>query len=187
MKPLVVALAVAFLAWGNAVAADEFKSGPQVGENSGCLQVQWVVGWPYEGKFSGCMPCSLAPRSPVAIIFTQKVDDRVSALIRAVEPKATEWRDKEGPKAFVCGVGGLGHEDLKKHGKVRTRVPPTIAATYEAARKNLQAYKLNDKAAVTVIVYDGNLKVTANFAFRDTKDITNEKVAEVVKTISSEA
>src|SRR5262249_23237318 len=131
MKPLVVALGVALPAWGNAAVAEEFKSGLQVGEYCGCLQVEWVVDWPYKDQFSGkfgpgCMTCTLAPRTPVAIIFIQKVDDNVANLVRAVAPKVTGWLSKEGPKAFVCAVGRLGHDDLKPLDKVSANVPLTV-------------------------------------------------------------
>ncbi|HJZ90766.1 MAG TPA: hypothetical protein VKE40_07815 [Gemmataceae bacterium] len=191
MKPLLPVLAVALLACDSAAVAEEFKSGLQVGENCGCLQVEWVVGWPYKDQFSGkfgpgCMTCTLAPASLVAIIFIQKVDDNVANLVRAMDPKVTGWLSNEGPKAFVCAVGKLGHDDLKPLDEVSTNVALTVAARGREWQKNLDKYKLNDAAAVTVIVYGQQSKVVANFAFRDTKDLDKERVAEIVKVLRPE-
>jgi DNA-binding beta-propeller fold protein YncE len=188
MRPLVAALAVAFVACGSDALAEEFKSGLQVGEHAGCLQVEWVVGWPYKdqfsGKFAGCMTCTLSPRSPVAIIFTQKVDDDVARLVRALNRRVTGWHSREGPKAFVCAVGSLGHDDLKPLEKDSGDVSLTVFATrLPAWQKNLDKYKLNKDAAVTVIVYGDRGTVTANFAFRETKDLTEEKVKEIGRSL----
>src|SRR5262249_26690655 len=175
MKPFIAALALAFLTWESPAVAEDFKSGLQVGEDRGCLQVEWVVGWPYKDQFSGkfgpgCMTCTLAPSSPVAIVFLQKVDDNVANLVRAVDPKVTGWRAKAGAKAFVRAVGKLGHDVLKPLEKVSANVPLTVAARQRGWQKNLDKYKLNDAAAVTVIVYGERSRILANFAFKDTKE-----------------
>src|SRR5262245_28637081 len=99
MRLLLAILAMAVLACEGTAVAQEFKSGLQVGEDRRCLQVEWVVGWPYKDQFSGkfgpgCMTCTLSPRSSVAIIFIQKVDDKVADLVRAVDPKVTGWLAK---------------------------------------------------------------------------------------------
>lgn len=166
---------------GPLLPADEFKSGLQVGDRRPCLQVIWLVNWPYEKSFQGCLTCTISPAAPVAAVFTRTVDDRVAELVLALDLQVTDWESRGGPRAFVCGVGGLEHEDLAPLKKAAKDVALTIPGRRKAAQDQLTKYKLNEQAAVTVIVYDDWGKVTANFAFRETKELTRPKIREIVK------
>ena len=72
----------------------------------------------------------------------------------------------------MCGVGGLEHEDLAPLKKVAVDVPLTIPGRRKVDQELLAKWKLNDKAAVTVIIYDHARKVVANVAFADTRDLS---------------
>ena len=85
----------------------------------------------------------------------------------------------------MCGVGGLEHEDLAPLKKVAVDVPLTIPGRRKVDRELLAKWKLNDKAAVTVIIYDHTCKVVANFGFGDTRDLTRVRVKEIVKRFTS--
>jgi hypothetical protein len=100
----------------------------------------------------------------------------LAGLAKAVDA-AVKANSGKNLKAFVCGIGGVGEDDLKKIGDVG--FPLTIAAEKDGPG----AYKLNGEAAVTVIIYNRGKLITSNFAFRDTKELTKEKIEEIVKSI----
>ena len=167
---------------GNSPAA-EFKSGPQIGEHVRCLNSVWLVNWPYKGSFRGCMTCSISPAAPVAAIFTRTVDERVSELVLALDLQITEWFSRKGPKAFLCGVGGLGHEHLADLKQAAGHVPLLLPARAKAAEEQIEKLKLNHEAAVTVVIYNRRGKVIANYAFKETKELTRYRIKDVVKSL----
>jgi hypothetical protein len=160
-----------------------FQSGLQVGERSGaCLAATVVAGG---GDMTyGCMTCTAAPAAPVLIIFTQKVDENVARLVRAIHPKVAAWGSGKGPRAFLCGIGPVDEKQLLKLGE-----PGNVALTIPRSRDQLDKYKLDKDAAVTVIVYDRDRdhKVTANFAFRETAELSKAKIQEVVQSLDRSA
>ena len=176
---LLSVVAPVLLLSGLPASAAEFKSGLQKGERRGCLSVIWLVNYHDDnGYFNGCLPCCMNTAGPVAIVFIRSVDDRVAELILALDLQLTGDR-----RAFVCAVGGFEHEHLKK---AAGSVPLTIPGRAKFAKDQIAKYKLNDKAAVTVIVYESAV-VTLNFAFAETKDLTRQEIKKIVKAFTSPA
>jgi hypothetical protein len=163
--------------------AAEIRSGPQVGDPFGCLVTVWLVNWPHDRSFRGCMMDALSPASPIAIVFTRSVDERVAELVQALDFQVTEWGDQQGPKAFVCGIGGLEHEDMAELKRAAVDVPLVLPGRGKVPQEQIKRLRLNEQAAVTVVIRGRGGKVTANYAFAETKELTRKKIKEVVKAL----
>ena len=99
----------------------------------------------------------------MVIIFTQKADENLAGLVKAVD-EVQKNNEKLG--TVVVGVSGVEAADFEKlQGTHKLTTPLTIAEDKDGPRK----YTLNKDAAVTVVVYKKGGAVHQNFAFKDTK------------------
>jgi hypothetical protein len=113
----------------------------------------------------------------VVIIFTQKADENLASLVKAVD-EVQKNNDKLG--TVVVGVSGVEAADFEKlQNTHKLTTPLTIAKDADGPSK----YKLNKEAAVTVVVYKKGGGVHKNFAFKDTKSAL-EKAKEVAEATS---
>ena len=108
----------------------------------------------------------------MVLIFTQKADDNLAGLVKAVDEVQTKNADLGTVVVGVSGVKPADFEKLQTTHKLTT--PLTIAEDEHGPAK----YKLNKEAAVTVLVYKKGGTVYKNFAFKDTKS-ANEKAKEI--------
>lgn len=97
------------------------------------------------------------------VIFTQKADENLASLVKAVD-EIQKNNDKLG--TVVVGVSGVEGSDLEKLQETHKLTTPLTVAVDKDGPK---AYKLNSKAVVTVLVYKAGGKIAKNFAFEDTK------------------
>jgi hypothetical protein len=98
----------------------------------------------------------------VVVIFTQKADDNLASLVKAVD-EVQKNNEKLG--TFVVGVSGVEEADFEKlQNTHKLTTPLTISQEKDGPTR----YNLNKEAAVTVVVYKGR-DVVKNFAFKDTK------------------
>ncbi|WP_439627799.1 hypothetical protein [Gemmata sp.] len=144
------------------VQADDLKSGP--GEKiAGPFTVKAITGEKkgtdlcYVCKFNG------EARPAVVLIFTQKADENLATLVKAVD-EVQKTNAKLG--TVVVGVSGVAAADfdkLQETHKLTTAL--TIAEDADGPAK----YKLNKDAAVTVLVYKKGGEISKSFAFKDTK------------------
>jgi hypothetical protein len=110
----------------------------------------------------------------VVIIFTQKVDDNLASLVKAVD---AVQKNNEKLGTFVVGVSGVEEADFEKlQNTHKLTTPLTVAKDKDGPSK----YSLNKEAAVTVVVYKKGGAVAKNFAFKDTKSAA-EKAKEVAE------
>ena len=110
----------------------------------------------------------------MVIIFTQKVDDNLASLVKAVD-EVQKNNEKLG--TFVAGISGVEEADLEKlQNTHKLTTPLTVAKDKDGPPK----YKLNKEAAVTVVVYKKGGVVHKNFAFKDTKSAA-EKAKEIAE------
>lgn len=170
----VVALSV------NTVRADDVESGPK-DKIKGAFNVKAITGEKqgetlcYVCKFNG------EDRPGVVLIFTQKADENVAKLVKAVD-EVQKKNDKLG--TVLVGVSGVEPSDLEK---LQSTHKLTTALTVATDKDGPNAYKLNKDAAVTVLVYKKGGAIAKNFAFKDTKDAAAkassiaEAAAEIVK------
>jgi hypothetical protein len=157
------------------VRADELKSGPgdKIG---GPFQVKAITG-EKKGE-SLCYYCKYngEQRPAVVMIFTQKADENLAQLVKAVD-EVQKNNAKLG--TMVVGVSGVAATDFEKlQDTHKLTTPLMIAEDKDGPAK----YKLNKDAAVTVLVYKNTGAVTKSFAFKDTKS-----AAEGAKDISTAA
>ena len=99
----------------------------------------------------------------MVLIFSQKADDNLASLVKAVD-EVQKSNNKLG--TVVVGVSGVAGADLEKLQETHKLTTPLTVAV---AADGPPAYKLNKEAAVTVLVYKSGGKISNNFAFKDTK------------------
>jgi len=147
------------------------KSGPDK-KISGPFDVKAIT-----GELAGkqlCYVCkyNAEARPAVVLIFTQKADDNVAAVVKAVDG-VQKNNAKLG--TVVVGVGGVQASDLEKlQSTHKLTTPLTVAVDTDGP----PAYKLSKDAAVTVLVYAKGGAIHRNFAFADTKAAAS-KAAEI--------
>lgn len=97
------------------------------------------------------------------LIFSQKADENLASLVKAVD-EIQKSNEKLG--TVVVGVSGVEAADFDKLQETHKLTTPLTVAVDKDGPK---AYKLNKDAAVTVLVYKAGGKITENFGFADTK------------------
>jgi len=151
--------------------AEDVKSGPDK-KIAGAFNVKAITG-EKAGK-TLCYVCQYAgqARPGVVLIFTQKVDDNLAQVVKAVDA-VQKNNTKLG--TVVVGVGGVEAADLEKfQASHKLTTPLTVAVDKDGPK----AYKLNKEAAVTVLVYKNGGAISKNFAFADSKSAA-EKATEI--------
>jgi hypothetical protein len=153
------------------VGAEDLKSGPDT-KIGGAFQVKAIT-----GEKSGtqlCYVCAYGAqkRPGVVMIFTQKADENLATIVKAVD-EVQKSNAKLG--TFVVGVGGVEAADLEK---LQASHKLTTPLTISVDKDGPGAYKLNKDAVVTVVVYKQGGAVSKNFAFKDTKSAA-EKAGEI--------
>jgi predicted Zn-dependent protease len=111
-------------------------------------------------------------RPAVVLIFTQKADDNLVSVVKAVDA-VQKTNEKLG--TVVVGVGGVEAADFEK---IQTTHKLTTPLTIAEEKDGPSKYTLNKEAAVTVVVYKKGGAVTNNFAFKTTKEAA-EKAKEI--------
>lgn len=165
---------VLVLGFGTSVAVGEdVKSGPtkKVG---GPFDVKAITG--DKAGTSLCYYCqySAQKRPAVVMIFTQKADDNLVTVVKAVDA-VQKTNEKLG--TVVVGVSGVEAADFEKiQATHKLTTPLTIAEDKDGPAK----YELNKAAAVTVLVYKQGGAVAKNFAFKTTKEAA-EKAKEIAE------
>jgi hypothetical protein len=166
------------MAWTTA-RAEDIKSGP-TDKAGGPFQVKAITGEHRKGdtKEQLCYFCqyNAQQRPAVVMIFTQKADENVANVVKAVDAVQKSNKDLGTVVVGVSGVKDADFEKLQETYKLTT--PLTIALDKDGP----SAYQLNKDAAVTVIVYKKGGEIAKNFAFKDTK-----AAAEKAKDIAAAA
>lgn len=141
--------------------ADEIQSGP-TGKIGGAFFVKAITGEKkgetlcYVCKFNG------EQRPAVVLIFTQKADDHLAELVKAVDAVQKNHKDLGTCVVGIRGVEAADFEKLQQTHKL------TTALTIAEDRDGPSRYNLNKDAAVTVLVYKKGGTITKSFAFKDT-------------------
>jgi len=144
------------------INAQDVKSGPDK-KIAGAFDVKAITG-ELQGK-ELCYVCRFGAqkRPGVVLIFSQKADDNLATVLKAVDG-VQKNNDKLG--TVLVGVGGVQAADLEKlQATHKLTTPLTVAVDQDGP----PAYKLNKDAAVTVLVYAKGGAIHSNFAFTDTK------------------
>lgn len=157
------------------VRAEDLKSGP--GDKiAGPFDVKAITG--EKAGTSLCYVCKYngEQRPGVVLIFTQKADDNLAKMVKAVD-EVQKTNAKLG--TVVVGVSGVQAADLEK---LQTTHKLTTPLTVAEDKDGPEKYKLNKDAAVTVLVYKKGGAISKTFAFKDTT-----AAAEKAKDIASAA
>jgi hypothetical protein len=154
---LALALSVSF------ATADDLKSGPEK-KVGGPFQVKAITG-EKAGK-SLCYYCqyNAQKRPAVVMIFTQKADDNLVSVVKAVDGVQ---KNNQKLGTVVVGVSGVQAADFEK---IQTTHKLTTPLTIAEDKDGPSRYNLNKDAAMTVVVYKQDGSVAKNFAFKSTKD-----------------
>jgi len=159
-------LVAAFALTVTGVRADDLKSG-NTDKVGGPFNVKAITGEHRKGdtKEELCYFCqyNAQQRPAVVMIFTQKADENLATVVKAVDEVQ---KKNKNLGTVVIGVGGVTDADFEKLQEThKLTTPLTIAVEKDGPAK----YELNKEAAVTVLVYEKGGKVAKNFAFKDTK------------------
>ena len=165
MRSLVLCMVVALGFTLTAVQADDLKVG-------GPFMVKAITG---EKKGDSlCYYCKYngESRPAVVMIFTQKADDNLVSLVKAVD-EVQKSDAKLG--TVVVGVSGVTEADFEKIQTThKLTTPLTIAEDKDGPKK----YNLSKDSAITVLVYKKGNALSKSFTFKDTKE-ASEKAADV--------
>jgi hypothetical protein len=141
--------------------ADDVKSGLEK-KTGGAFQVNAITG-DMAGK-QLCYVCkyNAEARPAVVLIFSQKADDNVAKLVKAVD---AVQKNNAKLGTVLVGIGGVEKADLEKLQSSQKLTTPLTIAVDKDGPKN---YKLNKAAMVTVLVYAKGGMIAQNFGFTDT-------------------
>jgi hypothetical protein len=158
--------------------ADELKSGPDK-KIGGAFQVKAITG--EKAGQTLCYVCKYGgeERPAVVLIFTQKADDNLVTVVKAVDGVQ---KNNEKLGTVVVGVSGVAAADFEK---IQTTHKLTTPLTVAEDKDGPEKYTLNKDAAVTVLVYKKGGAVAKNFAFKTTKEAAEK--AKDIATAAEEA
>lgn len=187
MKNACIAVALLLglaLVFGGVQAADQVKSGPQVGEElPGPFHPLNVTGEKAGEKF--CLYCCNGS-NPVAMIFAREASEPVVALIKKIDAATAKNQDKK-MGSFVVFLSD--NEELPKQLKevaAKEKIKKTVLSVDNPAGPG--EYKVAKDADITVVLYTDH-KVKANYAFKKgelkAKDI-DAIVGDLPKILASE-
>ncbi len=156
---------------------EDVKSGPEK-KIGGAFDVKAITG-EKAGK-TLCYVCKFGgeARPAAVLIFTQKADDNLVTVVKAVDA-VQKNNDKIG--TVVIGVSGVEAADFEK---IQTTHKLTTPLTIATDKDGPKAYTLSKDAVVTVVVYQKGGAVTKNFAFKSTKEAA-EKAKEIADAVTA--
>jgi len=163
---LALALVVGVTMVTTAPAADEPK---KIG---GAFNVKAITG--EKAGTELCYVCKYngESRPGVVLIFTQKADENLAAVVKAVD-EVQKSNSKLG--TVVVGVSGVEAADMEKLQKDHKLTTPLTVASDKDGPK---AYSLDKEAVVTVLVYKKGGEISKSYKFKSTKEAA-EKAKEI--------
>ncbi len=142
-----IALALVFgLSLGLVRAEKPLQSG-NTDKVGGPFQVKAITGEKQGTQLCYFCQYSAEARPAVVMIFTQKADENMAKVVKAVD-EVQKTNAKLG--TVVVGVGGVAAADMEK---LQTTHKLTTPLTIAVDKDGPGAYKLNKDAAVTILVY----------------------------------
>lgn len=161
MKKSLASFAVCFMAIAGIALAEELKSGLPCGDKVPAFNVRDITG-PNKGK-TLCYRCNYGAR-PVVTIFTRELNDNVKELVKQIDGKVGENKDKK-MAAFVVVLSDNPDavepkiEALAKDAKI-ANTPLTLVEGVTGPPN----YNLNKNAEVTVMMWvESEVKVNQAF------------------------
>ncbi|PHS03340.1 MAG: hypothetical protein COA78_18275 [Blastopirellula sp.] len=173
-------LAVAFVALFavSGLNAEEVKSGLKIGASPAAFYVNDVTG-PAKGT-SLCYRCRYGARPTVAI-FARELTDEVKDLIKKIDSTVVANSDQK-LAAFVVILSDSPEAQKSSLAKLAAsaKIDSTPLTVYKDS-KGPAKYKVSEKAAVNVMMWNGIAGgVAVNHAF-STSELTKKQIAAIVK------
>jgi hypothetical protein len=176
MRMMLVSTSVVLTAFGLAVAAEELKSGLPVGAPLPAYTVRDITG-PNKGV-SLCYRCKYGEQ-PVVNIFAREMTDEVASLVKQLDKKVGENRDKKMAGFVVLLTDDSDAAESKLKEVATKHKLENIPLTVFEGPAGPESYKIDSKADVTVMLWvDGVVK--SNFAFEKGK-LKKDGIDKIVK------
>ena len=159
IAPAFALLAVAGLAFAG--EKSQVKSGLEAGEQPSAFNVKDITG-PNKGT-SLCYRCQYGAK-PVAAVFTREINAEVTSLIKEIDAKVGEGKDKD-----LCGFVVLLTDDADAGAKKLSKLAEeqkikNVPLTVFDGTAGPEEYKISKDAAVNVMMWNKS-KVLVNRAF----------------------
>ncbi|MEX0939664.1 MAG: hypothetical protein WDZ59_17500 [Pirellulales bacterium] len=182
-KLLSLTAAVATLAFASTLVAEELKSGLQEGETIGAFIVEKCAGNPEDGVPVGenlCYRCMLGNRPTVAV-FAKDADENLASLVKQLDAVVAKHQDKKMASFVTLDVNDMVTGKAKSEKLVKESEAKNVAVVVPTKQRvGIDGLKLNDKAAVTVLIFkDG--KIASNHAYAEAKLLDKEAIATIIK------
>jgi hypothetical protein len=160
------------------VSAEDIKSGPTA-KIAGPFDVKAITGEKKGQELCYVCKYNAEQRPAVVLIFTQKADENLAKIVKAVD-EVQKSNSKLG--TVVVGVGGVEASDFEK---LQETHKLTTALTVASEKDGPGKYNLNKDAAMTILVYKKGGTITKNFAFKSTSDAAAkvEEIAAAAKDV----
>lgn len=181
MKKLIVLAAAALLTVSYVARAADKADCLAVGSSVGAFYVTDVTG-PEAGK-KLCYRCKYGTR-PVVTIFSRKVDDQVTSLVKEVDGVVGQNQDKS-MAAFVVLLSDNPEKaaDTLKKTADTAGVKHTPLTTFDG-QSGPEGYKIAKDADTTVMMWvNGELKVNETYKAGALDKATVSKLVQETKTI----
>jgi hypothetical protein len=171
--------AMGFLLPASNVKAAEISSGLKPGDAPAAFQVQDVTGPAAGTKL--CYRCRYGG-NPVVAVFTHKVDDNVTSLIKKVDAEVAKNKDRKMKAFVVLLTDDPDHAEPKLKEFAEKNGITNVPLTIFDGPMGPPDYKLSDKADTTVLMWvKSDVKVNHAFA---PGQLDSKSVSEIVKDTS---
>ncbi len=152
-----------FVVPASSVKAGEVKSGLKPGEAPPAFLVQDATG-PAAGTGKLCYRCRYGG-NPVVAVFTHKIDDKVTALVKKVDEEVAKNKDKRMKAFVVLLTDDPDHAETKLKAVAEKNNITNVPLTIFDGPNGPPDYKLSEKADVTVLMWvKSDVKVNHAFA-----------------------
>lgn len=147
---------------GAVFAAEELKSGLPVGEDVPAFQVRDITG-PSKGK-TLCYRCQYGAR-PVVTVFTRELTDNVKELVKKIDAKVADNKDKKMAAFVVVLTDDADKVEPKLEALAKDSKISSTPLTIIEGAAGPPEYKLAKDAEVTVMMWvESEVKVNQAFA-----------------------
>ena len=170
---------IGFVLPASSLKAAEITSGLKPGDAPAAFQVQDVTGPAAGTKL--CYRCRYGS-SPVVAVFTHKIDDKVTSLVKKVDAEVAKNKDKRMKAFVVLLTDDPDKAEPKLKALAEKNKIENVPLTIFDGPMGPSDYKLSDKADVTVLMWvKSDVKVNHAFA---PGQLDSASISEIVKDTS---
>jgi hypothetical protein len=168
-----------FVVPASSVNAAEITSGLKPGDAPAAFTVQDATGPAAGTKL--CYRCRYGG-NPVVAVFTHKIDDKVTSLVKKVDAEIAKNKDKRMKAFVVLLTDDPDRAETKLKAIAEKNNITNVPLTIFDGTMGPADYKLSDKAEVTVMMWNkSDVKVNHAFAAGQLND---DSISEILKDTS---